>query len=135
MNGGWTPLSWAENRHEAVVKLLVERDDVEADSKDWYGWTPLSRAAEKGREAVVLALLARDDAGLGFKDNYGRKPLLWVAKNRHGTVVKPLAVYAVSSCVLEEASGRQFLPESPETAYHSKMHRSLYCDSPLYRPR
>ena len=73
-----------ENGHEAVAKLLVERDDVEADSKDWYGWTPLSRAAAYRHEAVVKALLARDDVGLGFKDNYGRKPLLWVVKNRHG---------------------------------------------------
>lgn len=31
---GQTPLSWAVGRgHEAVVKLLVERDDVEASSK------------------------------------------------------------------------------------------------------
>jgi ankyrin repeat protein len=34
---GWTPLSWADGGgHEAVVKLLVERDDVAADSKDNY---------------------------------------------------------------------------------------------------
>ena len=35
---GRTPLSWAaEEGHEAVVKLLVARDDVEADSKDNNG--------------------------------------------------------------------------------------------------
>jgi ankyrin repeat protein len=42
--------------HEAVVKLLVERDDVEADSKDQYGLTPLLWAAESGHEAVVKLL-------------------------------------------------------------------------------
>jgi ankyrin repeat protein len=38
------------------VELLVERDDVEADSKDEYGRTPLSWAAVGGHEAVVKLL-------------------------------------------------------------------------------
>jgi ankyrin repeat protein len=39
---GQTPLSEAAGSgREAVVKLLVERDDVEADSKDYDGRTPL----------------------------------------------------------------------------------------------
>ena len=42
--------------HEAVVKLLVERGDVEANSKDDSGQTPLSYAAEDGHEAVVKLL-------------------------------------------------------------------------------
>ena len=45
---GWTALHWAaENGHEAVVRLLVEREDVEAYSKDNNGRTPLSLAAER----------------------------------------------------------------------------------------
>ena len=37
--------------HEAVVKLLVDRDDVEADSKDIDGQTPLWEAVGNGRKA------------------------------------------------------------------------------------
>jgi ankyrin repeat protein len=37
----------AENGHEAVVQLLVERDDVDADPKDNFGQTPLSCAAKE----------------------------------------------------------------------------------------
>ena len=49
-NHGRTPLLWAAGGgHEAVVKLLVERDDVEADSKDNDGRTPLSCAGERIR--------------------------------------------------------------------------------------
>jgi ankyrin repeat protein len=56
-----TPLSSAaENGHEAVVKLLLTRDDVKANSRDWMGQTPLSFAAENGHETIVK-LLARDD--------------------------------------------------------------------------
>jgi ankyrin repeat protein len=39
---GRTPLWWAAREgHEAVVKLLLERDNVVADLKDDYGQTPL----------------------------------------------------------------------------------------------
>jgi ankyrin repeat protein len=39
-----------------VVKLLVNRDDIEAGSKDRDGRTPLSWAAEYGHEIVVKLL-------------------------------------------------------------------------------
>jgi ankyrin repeat protein len=54
---GQTPLSLAaEYGHEAVVKLLVEQEDVEADSKDANGRTPLSWAPGYRHEAVVKLL-------------------------------------------------------------------------------
>ena len=55
-----TPLSWAaENGHEVVVKLLLEKG-AELETKDKkYGRTPLSRAAENGYEAVVKLLLEK----------------------------------------------------------------------------
>jgi hypothetical protein len=38
-----TPLQWAAaNGHRSVVELLVQREDVEADSKDNSGHTPSS---------------------------------------------------------------------------------------------
>ena len=47
--------------HETVVKLLLTRDDVKADSKDNCGQTPLSWAAKNSHEAVVKLLLTRDN--------------------------------------------------------------------------
>ena len=41
------------------MKLLVERNDVEADLKDSYDETPLLGAAERGHKAVVQLLLER----------------------------------------------------------------------------
>jgi ankyrin repeat protein len=52
-----------------VVRLLVERDDVEVDSKDDYGRTPLSWAAERGHKAVVQLLVERVDVEVNSKDN------------------------------------------------------------------
>ena len=45
-----TPLSWAAyGGHEAVVKMLLERDDVEPDTVDGFGESPLFKAAEEGQ--------------------------------------------------------------------------------------
>jgi hypothetical protein len=85
---GRTPLSWAAGSgHEAVVKLLVERDDVEADSRDNNGQTPLSWAARRGREAIVKLLVERDDVEADSRDNNGRTPLWYAADRGHEAVV------------------------------------------------
>ena len=87
----WTALMLAvESGHEAVVKLLVERDDVEADSKDKNGRTPLSHAAERGHEAVVKLLVERDDVEADSKSKNGRTPLSYAAEGGHEAVVKLL---------------------------------------------
>ena len=76
---------------DAVVKLLVEREDVEADSKDSeYGQTPLSWAAERGHETVVQLLVDRDDVEADSKSKDGRTPLSWAAENGYEAVVQLL---------------------------------------------
>ena len=50
---GRTPLDQAaQGGHEAVVKLLLSRDDVVADTRDYTGRTPLDKAVEGGHEAI-----------------------------------------------------------------------------------
>ncbi|KFY31446.1 hypothetical protein V493_01097 [Pseudogymnoascus sp. VKM F-4281 (FW-2241)] len=86
-----TPLSLAAERgHEAVVTLLVKRDDVIADSKNRDGRTPLSLAAERGHRAVVELLVKRDDVVADSRDNYGQTPLLFAADRGHESFVKLL---------------------------------------------
>jgi len=88
---GQTPLSLAAKiGHKAVVRLLLERDDVEKDSKDGYGQTPLSFAAKNGHETVFRLLLERDDVEKNSKDSDGRTPLSLAAKNGHEAVVRLL---------------------------------------------
>jgi ankyrin repeat protein len=71
-----------------VVRLLVARADVKADSKNCYNQTPLSWAAIGGHEAVVRLLIARADVKADSKDCYDQTPLSWAAANGHEAVVK-----------------------------------------------
>jgi ankyrin repeat protein len=50
----------AANGDEEVVRRLVAQADVDPNSEDKDGQTPLSLAAKSGHAAVVRLLLARD---------------------------------------------------------------------------
>jgi ankyrin repeat protein len=72
------------------VRLLLERESVDANFKDKYGRTPLSWTAENGHEAAVKLLLEHEGVGVNSKDKDGQMPLSWAAYNRHEAVVKLL---------------------------------------------
>ena len=63
---GMTALTWAAREgHEEVVKVLLQREDVNLDQADTLcGRTPLSWAAWNGHEVVVKMLLEREDVNL-----------------------------------------------------------------------
>jgi ankyrin repeat protein len=73
--------------HQVISALL--KNGHHPDSKDNYGQTPLSWAAENGHEAVARQLL-EEGAELESRDNYGQTPLLWATRNGHEAVVKLL---------------------------------------------
>ncbi|RYO80668.1 hypothetical protein DL762_007533 [Monosporascus cannonballus] len=88
--GGKTPLSWAaENGHEAVVKLLLERGADFKLADNIYGETLLLWAARNGHEAVVKLLL---ETGADFKSGgaFGQAPLSWATQYGHEVVVQLL---------------------------------------------
>lgn len=54
---------------EAIVKLLLSRDDVAVDTRDNKGRTPVYHAAEYAHEAVIKLLLSRDDVTADSRNN------------------------------------------------------------------
>jgi len=82
----------AEHGHERVVKMLLERRDVDPNRADTkYGRTPLAWAAGHGYERVVKMLLERRDVNPNQVDTkYGQTPLSLAARGGHEGIVKML---------------------------------------------
>ena len=70
---GDTPLAWAAwNGHEAVIEILLGREDIDPDKPGEAGRTPLLQAARNGHEGVVRMLLGRDDVNPDKPDEVGQ---------------------------------------------------------------
>ncbi len=78
----------AEERHRAVVQLLLDRG-VAIEAEDRKGWTALLLAAHQGHATVVRLLLDRG-AAIEVRDENGRTALLWAAYQGHEAVVQLL---------------------------------------------
>ena len=89
-----SPLLRAVKRgDENLVKLLLETDKVDVDSKDNNGRTPLSWAVQSESEAVVKLLLETGKVDVDSKDNDGQTPLSWAARSGNEAVVKLLQFF------------------------------------------
>ena len=73
-----------------MVKLLLERNEVEVNLKDIFGKTALSLAAEGGHTEVVKLLLEQNEIEVNLKDNYAQTALSLAAQRGHPEAVKLL---------------------------------------------
>ena len=90
---GSTALTWAAMRgHSGVVKVLLERKDVNPNQRDTKsGRTPLSWAAGKGHGGIIKMLLEREDVNPNQADTEpGRTPLSLASEKGNEAVVKML---------------------------------------------
>ncbi|KAL6910520.1 ankyrin repeat-containing domain protein [Trichoderma evansii] len=87
---GQTMLFYAAiSRQEALVKTLLSRIDINADSKDNSGRNTLSWVAEQGHETIAKLLFKRG-VDIETKDNSGRAPLSWAVLRGNEAMVKLL---------------------------------------------
>ena len=89
---GWTPLFWAaRNGQETIVKLLIDADKVEIDTRDEEGRSTLSWASEYGQAAIVKLLLDTGKVEVDSKAaRDGYTPLSLAVRQQHGVVVEML---------------------------------------------
>ena len=73
-----------------IAEMLLERNDVNPDTLDTSGRTPLSWAASYGREEIVKMLLERKDVVPDTPDKRGRTPFSWAVIYEHVEVGKAL---------------------------------------------
>ncbi|PWW73261.1 ankyrin, partial [Tuber magnatum] len=89
---GRTPLTWAMvGGHEGVVKLLLERRDIDPNTADSSGRTPLPWAAERGHGGIVKLILDRDDVNPDIPDLGGNTPLELSLSRGHTRTVELLS--------------------------------------------
>lgn len=70
---------------ENAVQMLLEKKEVDVNSKDDGGKTPLWLAAEKGHERVLQRLLGKNEVEVNNKDtNYGRTALVCAVQHNRG---------------------------------------------------
>jgi len=71
--------------------MLLQRDDVNPNTMNEHGQTPLIIAARKGRKAVVKTLLERVDINSDMRDLAGQTALSQALKAGHDAIVKLLS--------------------------------------------
>ena len=73
-----------------MVKALLDRNDVNPNTVNQLGQTPLCTAACTGDEGVVKMLLDRNDVNPNTVNQHGQTPLFIAARDGHERVVKTL---------------------------------------------
>jgi len=81
-----------ERGHEEIVKLLLQKDDIDPNIIDTrYGRTPLLLAAQRGYEGIVKLLLERRDPNPDIPGPSGETALDLAAPHEHARIVELLS--------------------------------------------
>jgi ankyrin repeat protein len=102
-------LQSAHNGRDDMVRMLLHLHQVETDTRDGKGRTPLSLAAERGHRNIIRILLRRG-ANRDLRDKKSRSPVDYAVQ--HGTstyqcIVKSRVQRSRDSCYLLRASERE----------------------------
>ena len=78
---GLNVLMWASiEGNTEIVRLLLERPEIDVNMQDKYGYTALIWASRYGREEIVKLLLERPEIDVNVQDKYGYTALMWASQ-------------------------------------------------------
>jgi ankyrin repeat protein len=102
------PLFEAVRRgHLAVVTFLLRTRSYHVESKDSFGRTALSFAAEAGHLDIFLQLMIVGRAKVNARDSQGRTPLYWAEKGEHLSILQELMKALTPADSNSEANDRR----------------------------
>jgi len=81
----------AEKGHKGVIKLLLERGEVNPERADKSGKAALGWAVVRGHKGVVKVLLECGNFNLDREDKSTKTPLAWAVKEEHEEIVNILS--------------------------------------------
>lgn len=110
-----TPLGIAiKLGYAQVVKLLIQREDVDVNLPNIFGSSPLDLAVRQRNSEILGLLLTREDIDVNARDGFGKTPLsieLWRMRRRFEILTTNGRVN------LEDVTGRTALHRATEQGY------------------
>ena len=116
----WTALHWAIGEgQEAIVKLLLARNDVDVNIPDCSLRTPLSLAASRAKNHFVKLLLARADINVQAADSFGYTPIFGAIRSGNVDAVTLILDHAKEdlSMLWNSGSGESLLMHAARNGY------------------
>lgn len=92
--------------HEAIVERLIAADNIDIDTKNNHGQTPLLLATANGYEAIIKRLIATDRVDLNAKDYTGRTPVSCAALYGYEGAVRLFLATERSTSILRITAAR-----------------------------
>ena len=95
INNGYTALMFAVcERHNSIVKLLLDQPGVKTNEKNNNGWTALHLAAcHNNREGARMLLLHPTMDSANSKDNFGDTAVMTAVKRGQKEVLSELVAH------------------------------------------
>ncbi|KAF3006335.1 hypothetical protein E8E14_003571 [Neopestalotiopsis sp. 37M] len=110
----------AENGHVEVVEMLLETGEVDINSEDQDGQTPLDLSAKRGHEKVVMMLMETGSVDINRKNRVGQTPLALAAHNGHEKVVQMLLATAKARIDTADLTGQTALALAAEGGHEKR---------------